>query len=184
MPRPFRDLTGQRFGALVAVRLVRRLAGQTVWSCRCDCGAEAEASLAALVGGARTSCGCRPGRPRGHPRADLAGRRFGRWLVLAPAGCGPRGVTDWLCRCSCGREQVVSADDLRGKRRWSCGCPPDRARVGRPQDPERARRDRRIAAARARGETYVAIARRYGFSPQRARAIVLAERRRRARPGG
>jgi hypothetical protein len=183
MPQPFRDLTGQRFGALVAVRLVRRLAGKTVWSCRCDCGAEAEASLAALVSGARASCGCRPGRPRGPRLADLAGRRLGRWLVLAEAGRGPRGVTAWLCRCSCGTEQVVSADDLRSRRSWSCGCRPDRSRAGRPQDPELARRDRRIAAARARGETYVAIARRYGFSPQRARAIVLAERRRRARQG-
>lgn len=32
------DLTGQRFGKLVAVRRIRSQNGRTRWECRCDCG--------------------------------------------------------------------------------------------------------------------------------------------------
>ena len=32
------DLTGQRFGKLVAVRRMDNRRGRTCWLCRCDCG--------------------------------------------------------------------------------------------------------------------------------------------------
>ena len=39
MPAPL-DLTGRRFGKLVALRRDRWHDGKTAWQCRCDCGAE------------------------------------------------------------------------------------------------------------------------------------------------
>lgn len=54
-------------------------------------------------------------------RICLAGQRFGKLDVLAPAdNIGTR--TAWLCRCECGRETVVTTRDLRRGRRTSCGC--------------------------------------------------------------
>lgn len=52
------DLTGQRFGMLVALSLHSREKGQAVWLCRCDCGAESKAMLGNLRRGHTTSCGC------------------------------------------------------------------------------------------------------------------------------
>lgn len=51
------DITGVRFGRLVAVKpIVRR--GSRVWVCRCDCGGEATVSAGALRHGRTRSCGC------------------------------------------------------------------------------------------------------------------------------
>jgi hypothetical protein len=183
MGRRIRDLTGQRFGALVAVRLAGRRAGKTVWACRCDCGAEVEAPLWALRDGWRTSCGCLVGRPPGGRGADLTGRRFGRWRVVSAAGHRPRGVTLWLCRCACGAERVLSATDLHDKRGLTCPCRPGTGRRGRPRVLAPSPRDREIVAARAGGEKLEEIAARYGLSRQRVQQIVRAERLRRARRG-
>jgi len=46
------------------------------------------------------------------PDFDLTGRKFGRWRVLRYA-CRENGATYWLCRCKCGREREVRADNLR-----------------------------------------------------------------------
>lgn len=52
------DLTGQRFGKLVAVRRIRSQNGRTRWECRCDCGNELEVTEDGLLHGNYKSCGC------------------------------------------------------------------------------------------------------------------------------
>lgn len=53
------DITGQRFGRLVAFLRVRQVARyQSIWRCRCDCGNEHEVRLGNLRSGAVQSCGC------------------------------------------------------------------------------------------------------------------------------
>ena len=55
------DLTGQRFGHLVALsRVSRQMEGRqrTYWACRCDCGATLDVRLSNLIQGTTTSCGC------------------------------------------------------------------------------------------------------------------------------
>jgi hypothetical protein len=53
------DLTGQRFGRLLALRAsaVRR-GSRTFWECVCDCGSEATRSTKLLRNGDSASCGC------------------------------------------------------------------------------------------------------------------------------
>lgn len=53
------DLTGQRFGRLVAIEpTAQRRRGCVVWRCRCDCGREFYAASNALHHGDIRSCGC------------------------------------------------------------------------------------------------------------------------------
>lgn len=53
------DITGQRFGRLVAIRPVeRKNSNLTYWLCKCDCGKEKEISLGSLRRGNSKSCGC------------------------------------------------------------------------------------------------------------------------------
>lgn len=52
------DLTGQRFGMLIVIRLHERVKGQAIWACRCDCGNESMVRLGNLRRGHTTSCGC------------------------------------------------------------------------------------------------------------------------------
>ena len=54
-------------------------------------------------------------------KLDLTGQRFGKLTVLHPAK-NIGGSTTWVCRCDCGREQVVRSVDLRRGHTKSCGC--------------------------------------------------------------
>jgi hypothetical protein len=54
----YRDITGQRFGRLVAVRLSFRKNYVAHWLCKCDCGNETTAILGDLSMGKTKSCGC------------------------------------------------------------------------------------------------------------------------------
>jgi hypothetical protein len=65
----------------------------------------------------------------GHRLVDLAGKRFGRWTVLAIQperkryGRTRRATTVlWLCRCDCGTERAVIGHTLRQNQSKSCGC--------------------------------------------------------------
>lgn len=129
------DLAGQRFGRLVAVREDgRSAAGTARWACICDCGATITTDGRHLRIGHTRSCGClareltgarSSARMRGRPaltRVDMAGRRFGRWLVLAIAGAVGDMHAMWLCRCDCGVERVVRGNRLRRGQSQSCGC--------------------------------------------------------------
>lgn len=53
-----KDLTGQRFGRLTAIKISGRRNGSLVWECACDCGAVANAPSQTLRRGESKSCGC------------------------------------------------------------------------------------------------------------------------------
>ena len=52
------DLSGLRFGRLVAIKSVGVSAGKTMWACICDCGATTNCRGTHLTGGKIRSCGC------------------------------------------------------------------------------------------------------------------------------
>ncbi|MBQ8647829.1 MAG: hypothetical protein IJ484_06790, partial [Oscillospiraceae bacterium] len=56
----YRDITGQRFGALVALHPLegRSPRGSVLWRCRCDCGTEVDCSYNDLAYANQKSCGC------------------------------------------------------------------------------------------------------------------------------
>ena len=58
MPRLI-DLTGQRFGRLVAIEKAPHVKGVPVyWTCRCDCGTVKDIAAVSLRNGSTRSCGC------------------------------------------------------------------------------------------------------------------------------
>lgn len=59
MPRKHIDVSGQRFGRLVAVaRVGSTLRKSALWECVCDCGQTAYAAYSSLREGKTRSCGC------------------------------------------------------------------------------------------------------------------------------
>lgn len=57
------DLSGQRFGQLVAVRMLpERRNTFAAWVCRCDCGSETVVTSGQLRYGKTRSCGCLKGK--------------------------------------------------------------------------------------------------------------------------
>jgi hypothetical protein len=67
----------------------------------------------------------------GVPKRNLVGLEVGDLKVVAHCF-----AETWACRCSCGREALVHADDLVSAQMRSCGCKPGtRRRQRRPDFP-------------------------------------------------
>lgn len=113
------DLTGQKYGRLLAVkRTVNDRFNQTRWICACDCGKEVIVSSGNLKKGNTRSCGCLH-------IPDLIGERFGKLIVIKNVK-RPQNLKNteayWECQCDCGNIVIVSARSLRSGNTKSCGC--------------------------------------------------------------
>lgn len=53
---------------------------------------------------------------------DISGKTFGRWRVVGRAGINQQGKSTWTCVCECGREVVVTGNNLTSGASQSCGC--------------------------------------------------------------
>lgn len=53
---------------------------------------------------------------------DLTGKRFGKLTVIEKHNQDKWGGWNWLCKCDCGNESIVSGGHLRGMKAKSCGC--------------------------------------------------------------
>jgi hypothetical protein len=64
---------------------------------------------------------------------DLAGQVFGEWTVISRVfeGSNKRGRTKFLCRCSCGVERVVMAQNLKNGSSTNCRHKPKNIKTHR-----------------------------------------------------
>ncbi len=93
MPKAL-DLTGQRFGKLVALQKAQSKNGKTYWLCQCDCGKQKEVQTCHLMDGSITSCGCNIGRMKDSPTIAFR-KRIKIALVEAFGGkCAGCGLVD------------------------------------------------------------------------------------------
>ena len=111
-----KDLTGQKFGRLtVMYDTGQKHLHCRVWHCKCECGKEVDVPTNSLTTGGTRSCGCLFHK-------ELAGRRFGRLVVLHKTDKRYESNVVWHCKCDCGNEvDVPSTRLLQGTTR-SCGC--------------------------------------------------------------
>lgn len=60
----------------------------------------------------------------GRKKLELAGKRFGRLLVIKYFGTGKKkgDRPRWVCLCDCGKEKVIGRSNLRSGSAVSCGC--------------------------------------------------------------
>ena|SRR5665647_690274 len=79
-----KDITGQRFGKLVAIKYTGKIKNHSaVWECKCDCGNICEVKANALLSGAIRSCGCLRSESR---IKDITGQRFGKLTAIKRTG--------------------------------------------------------------------------------------------------
>ena len=118
------DITGQRFGELVALGPTEeRRWNQVVWECRCDCGKTTYATSTDLVNGSTKSCGCLSEESTARNRRnDLTGQRFGRLVAVCPTTMRSCAYVVWECKCDCGRTVSVPSNELKKGKTKSCGC--------------------------------------------------------------
>ena len=53
---------------------------------------------------------------------DLTNKTFGRLVAIKRWGSDKHNKPTWLCRCECGKETIVSGQNLRRGNTKSCGC--------------------------------------------------------------
>lgn len=92
--------------------------GRKHYICRCSCGKERRVAADNLRSGKSSSCGHTRFDER---REDISGRRFGRLTPIRHTG-RRGGNPIWLCRCDCGAECEVAANNLKNGHTTSCGC--------------------------------------------------------------
>ncbi len=118
------DITGKRFGRLIALRSTSKRQGHSVvWECSCDCGNIYLVKLPSLKSGATKSCGCLNMEVRlARNVTDLTGQRFGKLVVVSRDIEHQVRGAHWLCKCDCGNMTTVKGYSLRKRRFSACGC--------------------------------------------------------------
>lgn len=83
---PIVDISGQRFGRLVAIRATpERIGRQVLWLCQCDCGSIIKVRGYCLRSGGTQSCGCRKNERIGALRRTHGLRRtpeYRTWAMM------------------------------------------------------------------------------------------------------
>lgn len=78
----FIDLTGQRFGRLVALERAEGRDGPTRWTCLCDCGSRVTVHGHHLRSGNTRSCGCYQMERRSEIARGRRGPRHPSWIEV------------------------------------------------------------------------------------------------------
>lgn len=125
------DITGQRFGKLVAIgKSAEKSGAGYLWQFSCDCGSHVLLNKGSVVHGLQGSCGCQKrytDKKRGAKwSTDITGQRFGklkalRLIPLDERKAGTSGAV-WECQCDCGTLCAVRGTLLRYGQTTSCGC--------------------------------------------------------------
>ena len=120
----FKDLTGQRFGRLIAIEPTQeRKNNRIVWKCQCDCGNICYVSNINLQQEHTQSCGCLYQETHTGPKKDLTGKKFGLLTVLKNTNQQTKDSSFlWLCQCECGNTKIVDTHSLCSGNIQSCGC--------------------------------------------------------------
>ena len=128
-----KDLTGQRFGKLLVLKLdtdfeAIRGTRQRRWICQCDCGV-----VKSIIGAELTrtkkpqrSCGCASvERSKNFGKItfkDITGQHFGLLTPIKKIGTNNYGYAIWQCKCDCGNICEISSRELLSGDTISCGC--------------------------------------------------------------
>ena len=126
------DLTGQRFGKLKVVERTEDHISPSgykyvMWRCQCDCGNFINVRTTDLKNNHTQSCGCLHKEMLSKAKLiDLTGQVYGRLTVIKRVDdyispSGDRKV-QWLCKCKCGKEVIVTGNNLKNGNSKSCGC--------------------------------------------------------------
>lgn len=92
------DISGQRFGRLVAIRQSENKGGFTQWECACDCGNRVVTYTNGLRSGHAKSCGCLKAEKakqraiHGHCSGNTTSATYGSWVAMINRCTKPKHV--------------------------------------------------------------------------------------------
>ena len=123
----FEDLSGVRYGRLVAVEPTDQRDGHkcVIWKCLCDCGNISYKSSRYLKSGRTQSCGCLHkeiiSKTNKKYYINLINHRFGKLTVIQKTDKRVYKHIVWECKCECGNICEVPSHYLLSGDTTSCG---------------------------------------------------------------
>ena len=116
---PRKNLLGKHFNRLTPIEWE----GDGKWKCRCVCGNIVSVITYNLLNGNTQSCGClQKEKASENNFKSLIGERFGKLIVIDRVENNRFGHVCYKCKCDCGGETIVDANNLRQGTTNSCGC--------------------------------------------------------------
>lgn len=178
----FKDLTGQKFGKLLALKRVGSRRSFALWFCVCDCGKHCEVVSHHLIGGKAKSCGCARNIKHGYARAGQVIREYMIWAGIIQR-CENRNLPEYpyyggrgIRVCDRWRNSFVNFFDDMGPRpskdysidriNPDGNYTPENCRwITRSENSKRARRNKKSKYV-VKGETLVEASMRLGCIPE------------------
>lgn len=118
----FVDITGNKYGRLTVIERAENQNKKPMWLCKCDCGNTKIVRADSLKNGSTLSCGCLLKESTSQRfLKDIIGKKFGRWTIIKRAK-SVNGISKYLCKCQCGTEKEIFANQLLSNQTKSCGC--------------------------------------------------------------
>lgn len=120
----FHDISGQRFGKLIAIKPteLRATNGSIRWECKCDCGNIIYPTMNNLKRGHTKSCGCMIDEYIDSLKIDIIGKVFGHLTVIEEVKIPNQKRRMVKCLCDCGNMHICAVTDLTSFHTASCGC--------------------------------------------------------------
>ena len=117
------NLLGQIFWWLRVIEFAYTKNGNAYWLCQCDCGNKTIVCMSELKRGRTKSCGCYNRKIASKNNfIDLTNQTFNRLFVIKFSHRDKYGSSIWKCLCICGKEVLISTNNLRSGHIKSCGC--------------------------------------------------------------
>lgn len=121
-----RPVIGIRFDRLVGESTYYDDKGVRHAICICDCGNRKDVRVSDLFSGKTRSCGClRVETSHDRTFEDITGQTFNELTAIrrvedyiSPSG---NHMTQWLFRCSCGKEEIALVRNVKSGKKKSCG---------------------------------------------------------------
>ncbi len=116
MGQKARDLMGQKFGELTAIKIVDATPSGKVWECLCSCGNKTNVLSTRLISGKTKSCGHL--KHTSKVLNEAIGKKFGRLTIVE------KGTEDGycICKCDCGNIKEIYFQNIKNGKTQSCGC--------------------------------------------------------------
>ena len=121
-----KDLTGQKFNSLLALRPTEKRVNQkVVWECLCDCGKIHYVHSANLINGSVKSCGkCIEPKPKPIPKDEqFIGAKINNWTILRATNERRNNYIVYECQCECGNIEKKIISEMRSvEGKWCRKC--------------------------------------------------------------